>query len=100
MDIALPTLAEVDNVCDCKFTKSSREITPVCLKPKDHEVLYDDAVKQCVIRTLHEAFGSTDSEAVTAVVVNGWVTFLDKATGHEKTSCVISVSRHATHSRL
>ena len=93
VDLTLPGQDDVTDVVDFKFVKSKRESTPVKMKAADHAELYDTAVKQAVLRTLHEGFASLgDHGAVTGVVVNGWVTYLDKATGHDKTSCIISVS--------
>jgi restriction system protein len=62
------------------------------MKPKDHDELYDSAVKQCTLRTLHEVLESVETPHVEAAVVNGWVTQLNHATGHDETSCIISVS--------
>jgi restriction system protein len=92
IDISLPCQDALSTVIDYKFKKTSRTGEPVEMKPKDHDELYDSAVKQSVLRTLHTAIAATRSDAVSGAVVNGWVTYLDKATGTDKTSCVISVS--------
>jgi restriction system protein len=92
VDLELPVQERMTAVCDYKFTSTSLEATPVFMKPTDHAQMYDSAVKQAVLRTLWEVFSAVASEKVQGVVVNGWVTFLDPATGTEKTSCIISVS--------
>lgn len=92
IDISIPSQDIVPTTIAYKFKKTSRTGEPVEMKPKEHDEFYDSAVKQSVLRTLHTAIAATRPNAVSGVVVNGWVTYLDKATGTDKTSCVISVS--------
>ncbi len=92
IDITLPPQDIVPTTVDYKFKKTTRSADPVEMKPKEHEDLYDSAIKQSVLRTLHTVIAATRSDSVSGAVVNGWVTYLDKATGTDKTSCVISVS--------
>lgn len=92
LDISLPSQDRVPTTMDYKFKKTTRTGQSVEMKPKDHAALYDAAIKQAVLRTANTAIASTKPEAVSGVVVNGWVTYLDKATGIDKTSCIISVS--------
>jgi restriction system protein len=91
VDVTLPAPDDVSDVCDYSFVKKTREAKPVTMKAKDHDELYDGAVKQAILRTAHEVFESIYTSHVASVVVNGWVTYTDKATGNDKTSCVISV---------
>jgi len=91
VELTLPSPDEVSDISDYKFVKSKREAKAVHLKKKEHEALYDRAVKETILRTVHEALEAVYTEHVMAVVVNGWVTFVDKATGQDKTSCTISL---------
>lgn len=92
IDLTLPNQDSVSTVIDYKFKKTTRSASPVNIKPKEHDDLYDSAIKQAVLRALNRAFASTKPDDTLAAVVNGWVTYLDKTTGTDKTSCVISVS--------
>jgi len=92
IDVSLPNQDSISTTVGYKFKKTTRTGEPVQMKPREHDELYDSAVKQTVLRTLNTAITSTRPEAVSGAVVNGWVTYLDKATGTDKTSCVISVS--------
>ena len=92
VDISLPDQDSVPTAIDYRLKKTTRACEPIAMKPKQHDELYDSAIKQAVLRTLNAAIASTRPEAVSGAVVNGWVTYLDKATGTDKTSCVISVS--------
>lgn len=92
VDLQLPAQADVTDVVEYKFDKRKKEIVGVSMKRKEHDALYESVVKQSVLRTIHEVFESVYVPHVEAVVANGWVTSLDKATGNEVTSCIISVS--------
>lgn len=92
VNITLPSPDDVPNITDYTYLKRTGEIKPVLLKKKDHEEMYDAAVKQSVLRTVHETFEAVYTEHVMTVVVNGWVTYVDKSTGLDKTSCIISVA--------
>jgi restriction system protein len=92
VDVRFPSQAEVPDIVEFRFDKRKKETVPVTMKKKEHDELYDGVLKQAVLRTIHEVFESVYVPHVDAVVVNGWVTALDRATGNETTSCVISVS--------
>lgn len=92
VDLELPPQDSVPDTIGFKFAKARGELVPIELKPKQHDALYDSAVKQCVLRTFHEVFESEYAGHVQACVVNGFVTAVDRATGKEKRTCIISVS--------
>ncbi len=92
VDLQLPAPDDVPNIEGYRFIATRNEAKPQYLKKKVFEELYDQALKQCVVRTIHEVFEAAYTDHVQAVVVNGWVTSVDKATGNDVTSCVISVS--------
>jgi len=91
IDLSLPNENEVADIVDYKFVKKNGQAVAVRMKKKDHQNLYDSAVKQAVLRTIYESLVSTEASVVEAVVVNGWVDYIDPGTGREKTSCIISV---------
>jgi restriction system protein len=92
VDLSLPDISAVPEESDYKLKKTTAEVTPVPMKPKERERLYEDALHQTVIRTIHEVFEGDYVNAVMQVVLNGWVTYVEAATGQEKTSCIVSVS--------
>jgi restriction system protein len=92
VDVALPNQTQVPDVLEYKVAARTEKTSAVRLKKKDHDELYDSAVKQLVLRTIHEVFEAVYTPQVQAVVVNGWVTAVNRASGNEETSCIISVS--------
>lgn len=91
-DASIPAPEEVSDVASYKLTDRNRKITPVTLKRKQHEELYDAAVKQLALRILHEVFEAVYVPHVERAVANIWTTTVDRATGHDQTSCIVSVS--------
>ena len=92
LDLDLPNREDVTDVVGYSFLKTKREANPIRMKVKEHEAFYDDIMRQVVLLTFHAVFQGVHPQLIVQVVVNGWVTYVDPATGHQKTSCIISVS--------
>ncbi|MCL9682898.1 restriction endonuclease [Legionella maioricensis] len=50
------------------------------------------------IRTLYEVAITDEINAISSIVFNGWVNFIDKTNGHERYECILSV--HATVDKI
>lgn len=92
IDLSLPDISYLPEEADYKLKKTTADITPVPMKQKERQKLYEDALHQTVIRTIHEVFEADYVHAVMQVVLNGWVSYIEPSTGQEKTSCIVSVS--------
>ena len=92
VDLVLPSPQQVPRVNGYKVVDRGTKVVASAMKEKDFESLYEEAVKQTVLRTLFEVFGSIYTPYIKSAVVNGWTTTVNKATGHDETSCFISVS--------
>lgn len=86
----LPEPADIPNIIEYKYVASRKTIKPVEMKPKDFEAFYDDVIHQIALRTIREVFVGDCSLRIEAVVFNGWVRGIDRKTGKEFTSCIIS----------
>jgi len=53
--------------------------------------IYDSVLYQIALRSLYELFQADAASAIEAIVFNGWVNSIDKATGKEINACVLSV---------
>jgi restriction system protein len=91
VELELPRQSDIPSASGFKLIASRQEIVPVYMKPKDHDQFYDAALKQAVLRTMHEVFESDYVANALACVVNGFVTDADPATGMERRTCVVSV---------
>ncbi len=82
---SLPTLKEV------QYIQSKDDYKEAHLSGKEQEALYDSLIYQIVLRTIHEMFEADTADALDVVAINGIVTAVDKTTGHNVTSCILSV---------
>lgn len=90
VDVSLPEQKSIPDVVEVKYREKNFKRSH--MKATEHDELYDSAIKKCVLRTIFEAFQCTNDSHVGSVVLNGWVTSVDEATGNEVTSCIVSVS--------
>lgn len=91
VNMQLPTLDEVPRVTSYRFVKARKAFDPVEMKQKEFEALYDSMLLQITLLTIHRIFREATSLALQSIVFNGWVTGVDRKTGHDFTSCVVSV---------
>ena len=85
----LPSPEQVPKVIEYKFVQSSKTIKPIEMKKKEFDSFYENTVFQVTLRTIHEVFEADYANTIDAIVFNGWVNLIDKATGNEFTSCII-----------
>jgi restriction system protein len=60
--------------------------------------LHEDALYSIVLRTLYEVVASDEINAIDSVAFNGWVDFIDGATGQPRQACILSV--HAIKAQI
>ena len=92
VNVSIPGPDDIDVTIEVKTMDRGTALKKVPLKNRDRDALYDGAGKQTALRTLHEAFEALYTQHVQATVVNLWTTIVNGATGHEETSCILSVS--------
>jgi restriction system protein len=91
VDHSLPSPDDLIRIKAVKYVKVSNEFVDVLLSANEFNHIYDDILYQTCLRTLHELFDADTADALSAVVFNGWVDSVDKATGREANGCVLSV---------
>lgn len=91
MDYLLPTLEDMPNIAEVKYIQSRRDFSVKHLSESERAKLYDEVLYQVALRTLHELFEADVVDALSAIVLNGWVSALNKATGHVETNCILSL---------
>jgi len=91
VNVALPDQSQMPQAQSFKYVAAHAHIEPVPIKTPQLDALYDEFLKQVILRTMHEAFSACYTSHVQEVVINGWVTSLDKGTGQETTACILSV---------
>lgn len=91
VDYALPAPNNLSRVKEVKFVESRHEFVEVFLSEREFDEIYDDALYQTCLRTIHELFHADIVGALAAIVFNGWIESVDKATGNDTKGCVLSV---------
>ena len=91
VDHALPAPDDLNRVKEVRFVESRHEFVEVCLSEREFDEIYDEALYQTCLRTIHELFHADAINALSAVVFNGWIESVDRATGNETKGCVMSV---------
>ncbi|NLO00790.1 MAG: restriction endonuclease, partial [Bacteroidales bacterium] len=81
----LPRLSEV------KFIATRKEFKEVNMSEAQFSKLYDTTIYKIVLRTIHELYESDQVNSLDAIIFNGWVSAINKATGKMLNSCIVSI---------
>jgi restriction system protein len=74
-----------------KVNSRTKEVTPIPLKKRELTETYNQSIGQTIVRTIHEVFEAIYTPHVQNVIVNGFVTTTDAATGHVQEVCLVAV---------
>ena len=81
----LPTLTEV------RYIATSGDIKELFLSETQISKKYDTAIYKVTLRTLYELFKADKAEALDAIIFNGWVNSINKATGKRVNNCIVTI---------
>jgi len=87
----LPNSDSVPKIIGYKYISSRNEIDTIVLNDKKYEKFYNDIIYMLCLKTIKEIFSSDDLNIINSVVYNGWVKYIDKSTGQNAESCVITL---------
>jgi restriction system protein len=82
---AMPTLKEV------RYIVSRDELNEIPLSENTRTKLYDDTLYKITLRSVYELYEADWVNALRSVVFNGWVSYIDRGTGHETKACILSL---------
>lgn len=91
VDYLLPALEDLPTLKQVTYVKSRGELKEKHLTDRELNKLYDDALYQIALRTIHELYESDRVEGIDSVAFNGFVQTIDRGTGREIQPCVLSV---------
>lgn len=87
----LPNADTVPRVIQHKYVSTRNEIDEKLLTDKKFEKFYSNIIYMCCLKTINDILKSDDDNNIDNIVYNGWVKYLDKRTGKNAESCVITV---------
>jgi restriction system protein len=91
IDNSLPEINSLPNVKSVKYVISQDKFTETLLTDAAINKIYDNLLYQVALRTIHELYEADVVVALNSVVFNGWVNSIDKATGNDVNSCIMSL---------
>lgn len=91
VDYSLPAPEVIPTLKEVKYVTSKDDFVEQHLSQSQLDRLYDDALYQTTLRTVHELFESDVIGAIGTIVFNGIVTSIDRSTGKQVTACVLSL---------
>lgn len=91
VEYMLPSPDNIPNLLEVKYIASTKELKEVYLSEVQKAKLFDDTVYKIALRTIHELLESDKSDSIDAVIFNGWVNDINRATGKMITSCIVSI---------
>lgn len=96
IDLDLPEFEKTPNIKSFRYVASKNEIEEVKHKDSFIQKLYDEFVYQLALAVPHAFFSCDTEQAVQAIALNGWVTYINRATGNKTTACIVSLHTEAS----
>jgi len=91
VEYGLPSPDQFPTLLDVKYIVTKRELKETYISETQLFKIYDIAIYNITLRTLHELFEADQSNAIEAIVFNGWVNAINKATGKTVNNCIVSI---------
>jgi restriction system protein len=91
VEYILPGIKDLPSLSEVKYIASKNELKETHLSEAQLAKIYDTAVYNIALRTIHELFEADKANAVDKIVFNGWVLMTNRATGKEENNCILSV---------
>lgn len=91
VDYSLPSVDDLPTTKAIKYIATRDEFVESTISASELNKLYDSVIYQVALRTIHELFEADVVNALSSIVFNGWVRFIEKSTGRDSNACIISV---------
>ncbi len=91
VDYNLPNQSKIPKAVNLKYIKSRGKFQEKLLTQSQHNQLFDSVIYQICLRTLYELFSADKIDAIKSIIVNGRVTDINTATGHEESKCIVAI---------
>lgn len=91
VDYYLPSPKDIPTLKNISFVASLNEIKEKHITEKQHDNIFDQIIYKITLRSINELFNSDYIQCLEAVSFNGWVKSINKATGIEIESCILSI---------
>lgn len=91
IDYMLPNIEAFPNIKEVKYIATRNELKESYQNAAFMEKLFDSTVYKLILRIIHEQLEADVINAIDAISLNGWVNYLNKATGKHEDVCIASI---------
>lgn len=91
VEYVLPAPNQFPTLTEVKYVALKKELKETHLSDAQVSKMYDTAIYNITLRTLHELFEADKSNSIDVIVFNGWVNVISKATGKLVNNCIVSI---------
>jgi restriction system protein len=92
IDFVLPAPDDMPTLREVRYVQARHELVEKHISEAERGRLYDETLYKAALAILHVAFTCDVGRYVERVTLNGWVDYVDKATGMDERSCILSVA--------
>lgn len=92
VELDIPAPEDFPSASGYTYVRAKRAAKAIPLKKKELNDLYESAVAQVCIRSLHEIFEADYAAVIQEASVSAFITALDRSTGNERRSCLMAIS--------
>jgi restriction system protein len=91
INLDLPEFDAIPKLKGMRYVASKNQFEEVLHKESFLRTVYDEFIYQLMLAVPYAFFDCDTHRAVRAIVLNGWVTYINRASGHETTACIASL---------
>ncbi|MBE9467384.1 MAG: restriction endonuclease, partial [Bacteroidetes bacterium] len=91
IDFRLPNKEFIPKTKSVKYYVTKKEFSETFITEKEIDRIYDLFIIQLSLIVQNTIYTADSENAIDSIVFNGWVNTIEKATGHPKTFCIISL---------
>lgn len=91
IEYLLPSIECFPTLTEVKYISTKKEMKESYLSDSLINKMFDDSIYKITLRTIHELFEADRANALDAIIFNGWVNAINKATGKMVNNCIVSI---------
>ncbi|MDC0358156.1 restriction endonuclease [Oligoflexia bacterium] len=91
VDYQLPCVDDLPKIKEKRWLKTKDDYKVINFKQRELDKMYDELLYKLTLSRLYILFQSDEANALNLVTFNGWVRYVDEATGNYETACVLSI---------
>ena len=91
VEYELPSPDQMPTLRTARFVPATGEVRETHISEREQKANFDATCYQICLRTLHELFEADEHNNFDKILFNGSATYVDRTTGRDTTSCIMSV---------